>query len=266
MKEYFDRIHSGLPIDDVKIVDFHAHLGPYFNMHIPTNDSAGMVRLMDRCGIDKTIISSNPAFCADPVYGNNLMLEAVKTHRGRLYGACTVNGNYPDLSLDELHRCFEAERDVVLIKVHPFLSACKMTDPRMKCIYEYASVRKHFILAHTWLDNDPYGSLDIFEKVTGEYPDIKWLMGHSGGPFAGHRAVAIAKTLPNVFLDLTISFCPARQIEFFVKEVGSERILFGTDNPFIDPRPQIGRVFLADISHADMENIVGGNARRYIKF
>ena len=266
MKEYFDRIHEGLPIDDVEIIDFHAHLGPYFNMHIPVNDPNGMVRLMDRCGINKTIISTNSAFSSDPVYGNNLMLEAINAYRGRLYGACVVNGNYPDLSLEELNRCFEADRNVVLIKIHPFLSMCKMTDPRMKQIYEYASAHKLFILAHTWLDNDPFGSLDLFEKVAAEYPDIRWLMGHSGGPFAGHRAVAIAQSLPNVFLDLTISFCPARQIEFFIEQIGSERIFFGTDNPFIDPRPQIGRVFLADISRSDMVNIVGGNARRYIQF
>ena len=266
MKEYFDRVHAGLPIEDVEIIDFHAHLGPYFNMHVPVNDSDGMVRLMDRCGINKTIISTTSAVCADLVYGNNLMIETVKSHRGRLYGACAVNGNYPDLSVDELNRCFAADKDVVLVKLHPFLNLCKMNDPRMKGIYEFASDHRLFIIVHTWLDNDPYGSLDLFEKTAGKYPEIKWLMGHSGGPFAGHRAVSIALALPNVFLDLTISSCPARQIEFFVKEVGSERIIFGTDNPFIDPRPQIGRVFLADISRDDMVNIVGGNARRHIGF
>jgi uncharacterized protein len=266
MKEYFDRVHDGLPIEDVEIIDFHAHLGPYFNMHIPLHGHDAMIHLMDRCGINKAIISATSAICADLVYGNDLMLEAVKSHRGRLYGACAVNGNYPELSVDELHRCFETEKDVVLVKLHPVLNFCKMSDPRMKSIYEFASERSLFMIVHTWLDGDPYGSLDLLEKTAGEYPRINFLMGHSGGPFAGRRAVSIALSLPNVFLDLTISSCPARQIEFFVKEVGSERVMFGTDNPFIDPRPQIGRIFLADITRGEMVNIVGGNARRYIKF
>jgi predicted TIM-barrel fold metal-dependent hydrolase len=51
-----------------------------------------------------------------------------------------------------------------------------------------------------------------------------------------------------------------------VREVGSGRVLFGTDNPFIDPRPQIGRVALARIPDEDKLNIFGANARRHIRF
>ena len=266
MKEYFDRVHQGLPINDVEIIDFHAHIGPYFNMHEVRHDPDGMVWMMDRCGISKTVSSHTSALCADLAHGNNLMLKAVESHRGRIYGACAVNGHYPELSVHELERCFAREKDVVCVKVHPVLACCKLNDRRMLGIYDFTAQRKLFMIVHTWLDNDPYGNLDLFEGVARDYPDIKWLMGHSGGPFAGVRAVEIAKELPNVYLDLTISSCPARQIEFFVREVGSERIIFGTDNPFIDPRPQIGRVFLADISREDMVNIVGGNVRRHITF
>ena len=266
MKPYFDRIHEGLPIDDFEIIDFHAHLGPYFNMHIPKNDAENMVHMMDLCGIDKTIVSSTPGICSDLVYGNNLMLESVRKHRGRLYGACIVNGNFPELSADELERCFGGDKHVVLVKLHPFITTSKMNDRRMKGIYEFASFRRLFIIVHTWLDEDPYGNQDIFAGVVKDYPDINWLMGHSGGPYGSYRAVEIAENCPNVFLDLTMSMIPARQVEFFVKEIGSERVMFGTDNPFIDPRPQIGRLCLADISEEDRVNIMGGNARRYIDF
>ncbi len=179
MNEYFDRVHSGLPIDDIEFVDIHAHLGPYGRMHIPDNDVDSMIRMKDICGIDKTIVSPTPGISCDLVYGNNMMLEAIKAHRGRLYGACLVNGNYPDLSMDELERCFTADRHVVMIKVHPVLAFCKMNDRRMKSIYEFASERKLFILVHTWLDNDDYGNQDLFAGVEKDYPDIRWIMGHS---------------------------------------------------------------------------------------
>ena len=91
-------------------------------------------------------------------------------------------------------------------------------------------------------------------------------MGPTGGPHGGPHGIGIAEELPNVFLDITMSMCPARQIEYFVERVGADRVLFGTDNPFIDPRPQIGRLFLADISHEDRMKIAGGNVRRYIDF
>jgi predicted TIM-barrel fold metal-dependent hydrolase len=265
MSEYFERIHQGLPITDAEIIDLHAHIGPYFNMHIPASDAESMIRIMDRCGINKTVLSPNLAWDADLVMANDMMLESVRSHTGRLYGACSVNGNYPELSLEELERCF-AHKSVVIVKIHPANTKCSLNDRRMKGILNFASGRKCPVLVHTWLDNDLFGNLEIFAAVAKEHPDISWIMGHSGGPFGSRRAVEIAQESPSIYLDLTLSMGPARQVEFFVKEVGSERVLFGTDNPFLDPRPQIGRVGLADISHQDRINIWSANARRLIAF
>ena len=245
MNPYFDLIHNGIPIDDIEFIDIHAHLGPYGNMHIPLNDVDGMVFMKDTCGIDKTVVGATPACSSDFVWGNNLMREAIKKHRGRIYGAVVVNGNYPERSVDELDLCFAADRHVIMIKIHPNLACCKLDDRRMKGIYRFAVERKLFVLVHTWLDNDDYGNQDLFAAVAKDYPDIRWIMGHSGGPFGGVHAVELAQKVTNIYLDLTLSIAPARQIEFFVKEVGADRVMFGTDNPFIDPRPQVGRLCLA---------------------
>jgi len=266
MTEYFNQIHNGIQITDVEIIDLHAHLGPSRIIHIPANDPVSMIKMMDLCGIDKTVVSPNHGIDSDIVLGNNIMLEAISNHRKRIYGACMVNGHYPELSLDELQRCFSVEKDVKMIKVHPFFTFCNMKDKRMKKIYKFASDRKLVVLVHTWLDNDQYGNQDIFAEVAKDYPDIKWIMGHSGGPYGSYHAVELAKESKNIILDIALSMVTARQIEFFVSEIGSERVIFGTDNPFLDPRPQIGRIGLADISHQDRVNIFSANARRMIDF
>jgi hypothetical protein len=134
----------------------------------------------------------------------------------------------------------------------------------MAGIYAFAAKRKLLVLSHTWVDGDPHGNVDLFAEVAKDHPEISWLMGHSGGPFGSRRAVELALKTPNIHLDITLSMCPARQIEYFVGEVGSARVLFGTDNPFIDPRPQIGRVGLAEISRPDKIAIFGANARRLL--
>lgn len=265
MTDYFERIHSGLPLADVGIIDLHAHLGPTYNMHIPACDAPSMVHLMDLCGIDKAVVSATLSWEADFVLGNTMMLDAIARFPGRLYGACAVNGNYPGLSLRELERSF-AHKGVVIVKIHPSGTKCKLNDRRLEAVLEFASKRKLFVLVHTWLDDDPYGNQDLFAEVARDNPDIKWIMGHSGGPYGSAHAVELAQKVENIYLDITLSMCPARQIEFFVREVGSKRILFGTDNPFIDPRPQIGRVGLAQVSDEDKVNIFGANARRHISF
>jgi len=262
---YFERIHAGLSLNDIEIIDMHAHLGPYFNMHIPASDPAAMLRLMDRCGISKAVVSPNLGWDSDLVLANTMMLQVLAAFPGRFYGACAVNGNYPELSLDELDRCFRDKR-VVLIKIHPSGTKCRLDDSRMGGIYEFAERRKSPVLSHTWLDGDLYGNIDLFASTAKNHPKIPWIMGHSGGPYGSWHAVELARQTPNIYLDITLSMCPARQIEFFVKEVGSERVLFGTDNPFIDPRPQVGRVGLADITDQDRINIFGANARRLVRF
>jgi uncharacterized protein len=262
---YFERVHAGLPLGDVEIIDVHAHMGPNYNMHIPAREPGQMVRIMDLCGIAKTVLSPNLSWDSDLVFANSMMLDAIAAYPGRIYGACAVNGHYPELSGDELERCF-AKPGVSMVKIHPAVSKCRLDDKRMNGIYEFASRRKLCILVHTWLDNDAYGNMDLFAGVARSHPDIAWIMGHSGGPYGSRHAVELADEVPNIYLDLTLSMCPARQVEFFVKEAGSERVLFGTDNPFLDPRPQIGRVALADISLRDKVNIFGANARRLIYF
>lgn len=264
MSGFEERVHAGLPLDDVEIIDMHAHVGPFYNLHIPAASASDMVHAMDLCGIQRTVVSANLSFEADIAAGNDMMLESVAAHPGRLLGACAVSGSHPDLSLAELERCF-ARPGVVLIKIHPWYSKCALDDPRMDAIYAFAEERRSPVLVHTWLDGDPFGSLDLFAAAARAHPGIAWIMGHSGGPYGSRRAVEIARESPNVFLDTTLSMCPARQIEFFVGEVGSERILFGTDNPFIDPRPQIGRVGLARISRQSKIDIFGGNAGKLLE-
>ncbi len=265
MTDFAEKIHSGRPLDNIEIIDLHAHLGPYFNMHIPASSASAIVKAMDSCGIDKAMISTTLSWDSDLVLGNSMMLEAVAAHPGRLYGACSVSGHYPELSLAELDRTFAA-RDVVMVKIHPSGSRCRLNDRRMNGIFDFAARRHLLVLVHTWLDNDPYGNQDIFAGVAADYPEIPWLMAHSGGPFGSVHAVELARQAENILLDITLSMCPAQQIEFFVREVGSERVIFGTDNPFIDPRLQVGRVALADISDQDKLNIFGINARRLIHF
>jgi len=260
MNSFEERVHAGLPLDDIEIIDLHAHLGPHFNMHIPAAAAADMVHITGLCGIRRTVLSANLSFNADVVAGNDMMLEAVAAFPGRLYGACAVNGNYPEVSGAELERCF-ARPGVVMIKVHPWCTKCALDDRRMSGTYAFAEERGLAVLAHTWLEGDPFGSMELFAATAKGHPKIHWIMGHSGGPFGSRRAVEIAREVPNVYLDIALSMCPARQIEYFVGEVGPERVLFGTDNPFIDPRPQIGRVGLAEIPDEDKVRIFGGNAK-----
>ena len=50
-----------------------------------------------------------------------------------------------------------------------------------------------------------------------------------------------------------------------MENVGAERVLFGTDSPMRDPRPQFGWLAYARLSEADKLAILGGNMRRILE-
>jgi hypothetical protein len=97
------------------------------------------------------------------------------------------------------------------------------------------------------------------------YPDLVLILGHSMHD-DWTAAVEIAGENPSVYLDLCAVLDERSGVlEKFVNQVGSERILFGTDIPWFDFFYYIGAVFAADISEEDIRNILYRNGRKLLE-
>ena len=51
-------------------------------------------------------------------------------------------------------------------------------------------------------------------------------------------------------------------VEMLVGGVGADRLLFGTDLPFLDCRMQIGRMAFSALDDQQLTQVLAGNARR----
>jgi len=78
-------------------------------------------------------------------------------------------------------------------------------------------------------------------------------------------AMNIVKKHENVYADIAISRAREGNVEWLVNGAGSEKILYGSDMPFFDPRPTFGRLAYANISENDKRNIFGLNMKRIIE-
>lgn len=249
----------GARLDDVLVIDGHAHLGPWQHFHIPEPDLDGMVRVMDRVGIDRIFLAPHASIGSDFQLGNDLALEAMGRYPGRVFGYLFVNPNHEDGVLDELRRCerLGASSGHVMrqIKVHS-MNGYPYDGERYRSAYDYANERGFPILAHTWGKD-----AQVFDPLSEEYPNIRFILGHSGvSDFDTY--VHLAKKRPNIYLDLATSMVGYGWVERFVEEVGSDRLLFGSDMPFISAPQQIGKVLYARISEEDKRKILGLNAAR----
>jgi len=100
-------------------------------------------------------------------------------------------------------------------------------------------------------------------QVAERYPRVRLLLGHSCHD-EWDAAVELARDFANVYLELTAVFDDRGVLEKYVRQAGSERLLFGTDLPWFDPHHAVGALLSADISDEDRHNICHRNAERLL--
>ena len=230
-----------------RIIDGHAHLGPYGEFHIPSPDAASMVAMMDLLGIDTTVFSPHLAISSDFAGGNDIAAEVVRRYPSRFIGYVTVNARYPDTVVPELGRGFD-ELGLRAIKLHPSLNGYSVSDPACEPIWRFAQERGAVVLSHTW-ESSPLCGPKLFAPLAAKYPGVRFLLGHSGGTTPGRReAIEVVKAHPNVFLETCSSTLMSAELEWMVREVRAERVIFGTDSPWLDTRFILGKVAYADLA------------------
>ncbi len=243
------------------IYDMHGHMGAWHSIYFPRAEAPDMVSTMDECGVRMLVFSHHMAL-ASPDLGNRLAVEAVRRYPERLRAYCAVNPHYPELLEKDL-ATFDAHRDVYVgFKFHASWHRTALTDARYRPAWEYADRRGLLVLMHTW-EQDPFCGPQPVRQVAERYTHARLLLGHSFHA-DWDAAVAMARDYPNVYLELTALFDDRGPFEKFVAEVGSERLLFGTDLPWFDPHQAIGTLLSADITDEDRHNICHRNAEKLL--
>jgi predicted TIM-barrel fold metal-dependent hydrolase len=101
--------------------------------------------------------------------------------------------------------------------------------------------------------------------VAKEYPDVAFILGHSGGTPAGYvEAIEVAQRHDNIYLDLCRSEMSPVWVERLVSEVGADRVLWGTDFPFLEPRYLVGRLACTTLSDQEKRQVFGESAARLL--
>ena len=245
----------GRPLDFVPIVDSHAHLGHYYNFHVPAGSAEDMLLSMDRLAFNAAFISAHACVGSDFKLGNDEVMQAVREHRGRFVGYVTVNPNYPDEMLPELDRCLSVE-GMRGIKLHPSAHGFDIDYKTYRPVYEYADEHGLLVLIHVWGRDD----VRRVRNLAGQYHAARFLMGHAGADErAMEDAVGVVNKYDNTFVDLALSVGKEGNVEWLVREMGSRKIFFATDMPFMDPRCNFGRVALADIDDEAKRDMLGRN-------
>ena len=261
MTSLLDQMLAGQPLD-CRIVDAHGHLGPNPNFHIPDHTPAAMVARMDRLGIDALCISSHTAIYSDFCAGNDETAAAVEAFPTRLIGAIVLNAHYPDEIDAELDRCL-AHGGFRLIKLHSSLHKFRLDSEACEPVWRAAERRGLPVLVHSWAGSADCG-YPACDAVATRHPQVCLILGHGLAPDGYPDACRLVEAHPNVYLDTATSLVSFGHIDYLVGRVGPERVLYGSDMPFIDPAPQVAKVVFARVSDEAKRKILGENAARLL--
>jgi predicted TIM-barrel fold metal-dependent hydrolase len=189
-------------------------------------------------------------------------MEIIKRHN-RLKGYVTINANYVEES-KALVEEYVVKHGFVGVKIHPEYSHQPIDSPNTLEILETVNKLGVPILVHTYGRggvSDPAHAL----KVVEHYPNLIIILGHMGGD-NWRWGIEVASKGDTIYVDPCSCTQPhSDKIKEAKMRLGIERILFGTDVPFIHPAWALGMIESADITSKDREKILYDNARQIWK-
>jgi len=255
-----EEVLSGRPVTAFEIIDAHGHLGYWHNFYNPERSAADMVHALDRIGARCIVAGAHAGISTDYRLGNSQMIAAMRDFPGRILGYCCVNPHYPTEMPAELDRCFAA--GMIAIKFHPSFVKYPIDGDNYRAAWEYADERGLVVLTHTESGGSTCQVAQV-GRCAERYPNAKVLFGHSGFGYAGARAcVEVGRRVPNTYFDITASTTDLGLVEILVDGLGADRVLYGTDLPFIDCRMQIGRLAFSRLNDDQLKLVLADNAKR----
>jgi predicted TIM-barrel fold metal-dependent hydrolase len=193
---------------------------------------------------------------------NDQVIEATRAWPDRLFGFAYLNGNHPDESLKEIDRCIQ---DGPLIGIKLWV-ARRCSDPVFDPIVERCGELKAAIFQHTWLKvqgNDPGESTPMdLAALAARHPTVPIICGHTGGEWT--RGIRAVRAQQNVSVSLGGSEPTSGFVEMAVRELGAERILYGSDIGGRSFASQLAKVSGAQVPDTAKQLILGRNLQRML--
>lgn len=249
---------------DYKVIDMHTHMGLEYCLYYENHDADGIVKYMDEVGVD-FIVSSPVEDLMDGSSKREQIHDAMRRYPDRIKGYYCVNPLL-GFSPEGIAREFAGHPGYVGLKFLPDYHRTNLTDDIYRPAFEYADAHHMLVLSHTWgvsMHGESCNSADKVIGVLDRYKNITFIMGHSCQGQVD-LAIEIARTYPNAYLDLCDTSRLNGVIEKMVREVGAQKVVFGTDVPMQGFCFQLGCVLGARISDHDKKCILRDNALRIL--
>jgi hypothetical protein len=197
------------------------------------------------------------------VEANDDVAKCVRKYPDRILGFAYLNPVYPKESMEEMRRCIE---DLGMVGIKLWVAAYA-DDRRVFPLVEKAIEYGIPILQHAWhkaTGNLPHESKPTHvAELARRYPEAAIIMAHIAGDW--DRGIEAVKDCRNVCVDTSGSIIEMGMIERAVQELGTRRVIFGSDAHGVDLSVALAKVLGADILDGAREMILGENMQALLE-
>jgi len=248
------------------IFDAHLHIpsdnGENFQWYQVTRNMPEFVAYLERCGVKRGVISSSWSNKAqtpeDYRQGNREVAKYVDKYKGRFRGSCVVTPFRIDEALREIEHCAKEYGFRWLGEFCNYMTGYKYDTPDWAQVMKLAARLKLVIQIHT--------NTQEMQQLAENFPENTIVFPHFGGSLKDISArFEIVAKHTNCYMDLSGSGIERVGIlEKAVKEIGSDRLLYGSDFTINEPSAVIVRVENAFLTAEDREKILYRNVERLL--
>jgi predicted TIM-barrel fold metal-dependent hydrolase len=262
-----------MTFSDVPAIDSHAHIGRYVHAdplisEFSSGDAMVVAARAAACGVRWTIASPLAGLLprgrtVDVAPANEAAFQEIPRTPGLLQYVI-VNPLQPK-TYDQARRMLKSPW-CVGIKIHPEEHAYRIADHGEELFSFFEEVGAP-VMTHSGCPNSLPAE---FVPFADRHPGARVLLAHLGNGAGANgrvdlqvRAVQAAKH-GNLWVDTSSarSILPGL-VEWAVRELGAERLLFGSDTPLYSVSMQRTRIEMADIPAAAKRLILRDNAVKY---
>ncbi len=212
-----------------------------------------------------------------PPVTNDYVAEAVRTYPDVFIGFAGVDPWKGVAAVRELERAVN-QLGLRGLKCHPIAQAFYLNDRRFYPLWECCAALKIPLLVHTGTTGVGAGvrggnglklkyaqPIPHIDDVAADFPDLTIIGAHPSWPWQEEMlAIAVHKT--NVYIDLSgwsPKYFPPSLIRY-ANTLLQDRVLFGSDYPFLTPERWIADFEKAGFKPEVREKILLGNAKRLL--
>jgi len=257
-------IVSASPLKSARpiVIDAHAHLGYMGSFGMRDISFEETLDAADQAGIDKLCVCAVESLFYDMESGNESVYRIMQKYPTRVIGFASIpSPHFGKKGIEHLQRAVEVHgiKGIGELETNP---SYQIDIPQWIAILEKAAQLKVPVLVHA----PPGPCVRAAERV----PEATLLLAHIG---TGHGltvtewidSIELVKKHPNIYIETCTSITSYGQIEMAVRELGADRVVFGTDSPMLDPAVQKAKITGGDIPAEAQAKILGQNMAKILK-